>query len=316
MNQEDFLRKAREVHGDRYDYSKTVYKKAVEKVCIICPDHGEFWQTPHNHITNKAGCPKCCKNHNRYTTETFIQTANKIHKNKYDYSKVEYVNGQTKVTIICPEHGEFQQTPNKHLSGQGCPLCGKRNGGEKNKMGQLKFIEEAKRVHSNKYIYDEVVYINANKKVKIICPKHGEFWQTPHHHLNCHGCPICSASNLEVEIKSFLEENHIEYIYQYRSKWLDRQSLDFFLPKYKVAIECQGEQHFQKVYYRSKKWTEEKAEENYKEIQRRDDEKRTKCHENGVKLYYFAKNSFESKHKIFTDKQILLNNILGANEVG
>lgn len=119
--QEEFISKAREVHGDKYDYSKVEYKGNKNKVCIICPEHGEFWQLPSSHLKG-AGCPNCSGN-KKYTTKEFIEKARKIHGDKYDYSKVEYVNSETKVCIICPEHGEFWQKPARHLMGQGCPNC-------------------------------------------------------------------------------------------------------------------------------------------------------------------------------------------------
>ena len=126
---EEFIKKAREKHGDKYDYSKVEYINAHTKVCIICPQHGEFWQLPLNHLSGR-GCSKCYADKTRKrltsTIENFIKKAREKHGDKYDYSKVKYVNCMTKVCIICPEHGEFWQRPNSHLSGHGCPKC-KRN---------------------------------------------------------------------------------------------------------------------------------------------------------------------------------------------
>lgn len=119
---EIFIEKARKIHGDKYDYSNVNYVKAIEKVYIICPTHGGFWQTPHMHLCGR-GCPKCAKNV-RLTTEEFIECARKIHGDKYDYSKVEYKNARTEVCIICPDHGEFWQVPYVHIGiGCGCPSC-------------------------------------------------------------------------------------------------------------------------------------------------------------------------------------------------
>jgi len=113
LTTEEFIKKAKEIHGDRYDYSKVNYITAKTKVCIICPKHGEFWMEPVNHLSGQ-NCPKCVGGV-RLTKEEFITKANEVHNNKYDYSKVDYVNSQTKVCIICPEHGEFWQTPEKHI---------------------------------------------------------------------------------------------------------------------------------------------------------------------------------------------------------
>ena len=120
---EEFILKSIAVHGDKYDYSKVEYINNRTKVCIICPIHGEFWQTPINHINNKNGCPKC--GNNMISVEEFIKRARKIHGDKYDYSKVNYINSNTPVCIICPKHGEFWQSPATHLDYSGCPKCKK-----------------------------------------------------------------------------------------------------------------------------------------------------------------------------------------------
>jgi len=126
----NFLEKANKFHNNKYDYSKVDYVDAHTKVTIICPRHGEFQQSPNAHITH--GCAKCAVedsehniNQKRKAKETFIPKSNEVHNNKYDYSKVEYVDPHTKVTIICPIHGEFQQRPSHHLCGNGCSECGK-----------------------------------------------------------------------------------------------------------------------------------------------------------------------------------------------
>lgn len=120
---EEFICKARESHGDKYDYSKSEYVNARTKVCIICKEHGEFWQTPDNHLRGQ-GCPRCKARTLSSDKETFVEKAKKIHgENKYDYSKVEYKTSINKVCIICPQHGEFWQTPHSHLNGSGCPKC-------------------------------------------------------------------------------------------------------------------------------------------------------------------------------------------------
>ena len=310
LTTEEFILKAREIHGWKYDYSKVKYINAKTKICIICPVHGEFWQTPHNHLSCKTECPKCSKTHIRYNTESFIKKAIEVHGDKYDYSKVEYKNCTTKIKIICKKHGVFEQSPKKHINGRGCPLCGKKRRIEKLKKSKEIFIQEANKKHCGVYDYSLVDYKNAFTKVKIICKKHGIFEQTPHHHLNYHGCPKCNASILEKEIMCFLTENKINFIYQYRASWLGGQSLDFYLPNYGVGIECQGEQHFEKVYYRSKLWNEEKAIKNLKEIIERDNIKLKKCEKNNVHLLYFANEKYNSGENIFCDKNLLLNEIL------
>ena len=125
-NTNDFIEKARKIHGSKYDYSKAKYTGRHQKLIIICPIHGEFRQEAGSHLSGH-GCPKCgsdsMKFKQRKSLDKFIEKSNEIHNNKYDYLKTNYVNNSTKVEIICPKHGSFWQRPDAHLIGQGCPKC-------------------------------------------------------------------------------------------------------------------------------------------------------------------------------------------------
>ena len=193
---EEFIKEATEKHKGKYDYSKVVYIGSKIKVCIICHEHGEFEQRPADHIKGQ-GCPKCgVENRNEKNTltkENFIEKARKEHGDKYDYSKVNYVNGKTKICIICPNHGEFWQRPKDHTNGQGCPKCGIEKMCESRTSSKEDFIKKTREVHGNKYDYSKVEYVNSQTKVCIKCPEHGEFWQVPYSHLNGRGCPKCSG---------------------------------------------------------------------------------------------------------------------------
>jgi hypothetical protein len=203
MDTKLFIEYAHKEHGDKYDYSKVVYKKSKDKVCIICPVHGEFYQTPNSHLQGQ-GCLKCgVKSRSKLNSKTdniFIEQAKKVHNNKYDYSKVEYKNIHTKVCIICPDHGEFYQTPGSHLRGVGCPKCSSTS-----KLTTEKFIEKAREVHGDKYDYSKVEYKNVRDKVCIICPEHGEFYQTPNTHFRGNGCSECSGK-AKLTTKKFIEK--------------------------------------------------------------------------------------------------------------
>lgn len=118
----EFIKKARLIHGNKYDYSKVEYVNSDEKVCIICPNHGEFWQVPRTHLSG-SGCPICVGRKKMHTTD-FVKQAKAIHGNRYDYSKAKYCGNAEKVCIICPDHGEFWQVASVHLKGRGCPKCG------------------------------------------------------------------------------------------------------------------------------------------------------------------------------------------------
>ena len=309
---EQFIEDARQIHGDMYDYSKVEYINAKTKVCIVCPKHGEFWQTPTHHLSG-YGCPKCryikSADKKRKDKKWFIEESKKVHGDKYDYSKVEYHRRDTKVCIICPIHGEFYQLPGNHLKGCGCPSCG---GNKKYTLEE--FVNRAKIVHSDKYDYSKVKYVNIDTKVCIICPKHGEFWQTPNCHINRHyGCPICDESHLEADIRQLLIDNDIEYIQEYKEKWLGRQFADFYLPKKNVVIECQGEGHFFPVRFNGISWND--ARKNFLKIIKLDNEKRVKCEKNRTKIIYYSDLKIKYPYKVITDKNKLLKIINNEQDI-
>ena len=191
--QEEFISDAKKIHGDKYDYSKVVFTRMKDKITIICPKHGEFEQRAIEHLSG-SGCPKCVHQERTLTKEEFVKKANQIHNFKYDYTRSNYVNTETKVCIICPEHGEFWMTPHSHLSGQGCPTCGNIKGHNATRKSLEQFIQEARGVHGDKYDYSKVEYSGNKTKVCIICPEHGEFWMTPNSHLSKkQGCPYCAG---------------------------------------------------------------------------------------------------------------------------
>ena len=323
MNTEEFINKAKEVHGDKYDYSKVEYINCKTKVCIICPIHGEFWQSPEKHINRCQGCGKCAdeqnseknkykfedflklayekfgdkfkyndKNyinfhtecqiicpthgkidvvpynhiHSKYgcrkcayeaisnskcdTKQTFIEKSIKKYGNKFTYEKVDYKNSYNEVIITCSKHGDFKVKPNDFLQGQNCPNCTNEKYINKKRIKFEDFLKRARNVHGDKYQYDENDYIDMTHKVGFTCPFHGKQWQLASLHvrkIKPQGCPICKESHLERSINELLLNNNIEFERQKRFSWLGKQSLDFYLPKYNIAIECQGRQHFEIV---------------------------------------------------------------------
>ena len=204
MSQNEFIRRAKEIHGDKFNYDKVNYINGTTKVIITCPIHGDFLQTPSNHLN--GGCKKCAdsnRDYQRVTLDQFIDRANKKHKNKYDYSKVNYVNTKDKVIIGCPIHGDFEQEGNSHLLGVGCPKCA----GVK-KLTQDEFQQKSKEVHGDKYDYSKSKYKNSSTKVEIICPIHGIFLQTPNSHMQGIGCKKCGSE----EVKNKLVRSQDDYI--------------------------------------------------------------------------------------------------------
>lgn len=165
----------------------------------------------------------------RKTKESFIGEAHKVHGDKYDYSKVEYHNSHTKVCIICPEHGEFWQTPNSHLRNQNCPNCGRRKVHQSNRLTTKEFINRARSVHGDKYDYSKSNYIDSHSNICIICPNHGDFWQIAGNHLHKQGCPICSIKTGD----DFIEESTKIHDSKY-----DYSKVEYNNSQEKVCIIC------------------------------------------------------------------------------
>ena len=195
-----FIEKANNTHKNKYDYSKVIYENTHSKVEIICKEHGSFFQTPASHSSG-TGCPSCGGSIKR-NNDTFIQKAKSVHGDKYDYSKVNYVNAHTKVTIGCHLHGDWDTLPCNHTTRKsGCPKC--RN--ESNKLTTEEFIEKAKQVHGDKYDYSLVEYVNPQTRVEIICPVHGSFLQLPTvHRQSGSGCSSCAKFGIDRDAPTFI----------------------------------------------------------------------------------------------------------------
>jgi Zn ribbon nucleic-acid-binding protein/very-short-patch-repair endonuclease len=212
LNKTEFaISKFRKIHGDKYDYSKVEYVSSQTKIEIICPKHGSFFQVPNSHLNGNA-CPECGKltprsiKVKKKTTEEFIEKAREIHGDFYDYSLVEYVNSETRVKIICPIHGEFEQVAGTHLGGKSCKKCGRARTGAKQKSNLKDFTRKAKKVHSDKYDYSEGEYLGAEEKIYIICPEHGGFRQSVKEHLLGSKCPTCSGVH-KLSTEEFIEKS-------------------------------------------------------------------------------------------------------------
>lgn len=241
---DNFIRKAKTVHGDKYDYSKVDYQGSTKKVEIICPEHGSFYQLPSAHLRNQ--CPLCANEARRKalvsSKEEFILKAREIHGWKYDYSKVEYKNAETKVCIICPLHGEFWMRPSSHLLGNSCPKCMGRG------LSQEDVIEEFKKLHGDRYDYSLVEYRKMHDKVKVVCPEHGVFEITPSKHLLGQGCKKCAyiknGLSQRLSMDEFLKrakEAHGDY-YGYKN-------VSFLRTHDKIEIECPKHGIFSQLVY-------------------------------------------------------------------
>lgn len=241
----NFIEGAQKVHGEKYNYDRSIYVNNRTKIEIECTEHGVFSQLPGSHLSGH-GCKGCgiiavSEKQHRSTTSAFILAAKIIHGSRFDYSQTHYISRKRKVNIICTIHDEiFSQTPDGHLKGSiGCLKCNGRlkttdefiaqaqvihglkfdytptmyDGSEHGIFKQLatdhlrgcgcakcigwhkttdEFIKEAHAIHAKRYDYTKSQYNGAVKKLTIICPDHGEFSQTARDHLRGTGCPQCS----------------------------------------------------------------------------------------------------------------------------
>jgi len=290
---EDFIKKSKKIHGDKYFYENSIYVKSLEKIIITCKEHGDFYQKPNDHLSG-SGCPKCAKN-KKSNTQEFIIKANEIHNNKYGYSEVNYKGWNNKIDIICEIHGIFKQTPNNHLNGKGCNKCG----GNK-KLTNDEFIYKAKKIHNELYDYSQVKYINTEIYVKIICKEHGIFEQKPYNHLLGRGCPICKSSKGELRIMNFLSKNNIQFIPQKTfegCKYKLNLAFDFYLIELNTCIEFDGEQHFKSNKHFG-------GEKKFELTKVRDDIKNRFCEKTNIKLIRIPYWDFENIEYILSEKKI------------
>lgn len=283
---EQFILEAREVWMDKYDYSLVEYKGALKKIKIIY-DGVIFEQVAVSHLQGQA--PE--KNLNK---ENFIRKAKLKHGEKYDYSLVNFKDGNT-VVMIGYKGVYYLQKPYNHLSGS-CPE--NYYLGVKKTTGQ--FINESNRVHDFKYLYDNTNYVSNQTKVIITCPVHGNFEQRPLSHTQGSGCPNCSESKGEKIISKFLNKNKINYLRQ--KKFIDCRNVfelpfDFYIPSKRTLIEFDGEQHFKPVEHFGGLKT-------YEQLKMNDRIKNEYCEENYINLIRIKYNQID---KI---EEILKNNLL------
>ncbi len=224
---EQFITEAKEIYGDKYDYSKVKYNSSNHKVTIICPEHGEFQKTPQKHLIGQ-GC-RVCRGYIALTQESFIERAQKTHGNLYDYSKSVVKSKKDKVSIICEQHGLFEQLPSNHIKGHGCPKCGQLSRAARQSYSKEDFIKSVCSIHQNKYNYSAVKYKNSQTKIEIICPLHGSFMMKPNSHFNGQGCPTCgrisAKENIALDYSVFLER--AEKIHQNRYEYLENSYINY-----------------------------------------------------------------------------------------
>ncbi len=294
-NLESFIDKHKLVHGDKYNYDETNYVDSQTKVSIMCMEHGVFEKLPNHHL--KQGCPKCVINKPKYSFDVFLKKSKSVHGDKYDYSLVEYIDTKTKIKIICPEHGVFEQRPVDHLRGKGCKFCGFKKGVMPLFFRGDIFLNKSKLVHGDKYDYSLVDYNNTTTKVKIICPEHGIFEQKPNDHINGHGCFKCGNKfdKSENELKAFIGELGVDFI-ENTKKVITPLELDIYIPSHNLAIEFNG------LYWHSELYKDNNYHLNKTEL----------CENLGIKLIHIFEDEWLCKKSIVKSR---IKNLLGLNDI-
>ena len=279
--------------------------KEITLRCKICGH--VFKITPYDFKRKKTrGCKICDNNNRRKKENVFIENVKLNNEHFEDLIIGKYISKRKKIKCICKLCGnEFESLPYSLEHGTGCPKC---SFGRKKTNKQ--FINELKECHGKNILPIEL-YIDDSTKISFKCRKCGYIWkQKPRAILNGHGCPKCRIKHLERDIDEMLKNEIV--VFQKKFDWLKYKGLlylDFYLPKYNIAIECQGEQHFKPIDFagNGKEWADELFNKNVE----RDLLKKRLCEKNGVKIYYYTneKNIIDNKLSNAVFKELYNNNL-------
>lgn len=289
---ETFKTRLSEIYGDKFGLDLVEYNGAYKPIKLVCPIHGEFKVRACMAARGDASCKKCSSITKRLNSRIpFKEIIKRIIDKHPDFlidENQDYVNTHTSINITCPIHGNFKMSPNDIFNGQGCPKCGKESMKLKRSHNIDWLIKESNKIHGDKYSFEHFVYKNTKTKSYVTCKKHGDFPISADKLIyGKRGCPHCSSSKLETSLKMALEKNNEEFIHKCDANifpWLRNQHLDFYLPKYNIAIECQGIQHYEPTRFGG--ISEEKAIEQLKYVKELDKRKRKLCKEHNIKLLY------------------------------
>lgn len=292
----DFIIESKLLYDNKYDYSKVSYINNTTKICIICSIHGEFYQTPkhflHGHACQKCGYIKTFIKLKKGESH-FLNEVTEKYGDKFAYDNVKYINNKNKINVTCKKcNNSFDVEALSHLKNGKCPFCSKRK-----HYTTEEWVSMVKQIYDeNLYGYSDVEYIDNKTPVIITCVKHGAYKIRPDNFIHNGGCPKCHAFKMENEVEMFLIKNNIRFEFQKKYTWLrckNPMSLDFYLPEYQIAIECQGEQHFKPIKY----WG---GEPTFNTIVNRDKLKIELCKNNGIKiLYYCDIKKYEVNENVF-----------------
>ena len=280
VSTEEFVSKAKEVWGDRLDFSKVKYTNTISEVTLICPHHGEFTQRASSVLKGYLGCAYC--NGKSRSTSQAISALQEVWGDRWDLSKAEYAGRKKRITLICREHGEFSQTYEGAIVGKnGCPDCNGQT------ITQEDFLRMAQTMWGDKYQYDKSLYINAVTPVTISCMKHGDFAQAPYSHLRgfegCVGCRSTGTSAGENEVREFLLSNdiqcHKKYLPNGSGKGIEIDMLD---ETRGVGVEFNG------IYWHSERFKDKNFHKNKSEV----------AASNGIRLLHIWEDEWMFKKDI------------------
>ena len=240
---DEFVTRSQDAHGDRYDYSQVVYRDARTNVIIVCPIHGRYEQTPHKHMRGQ-GCRRC-SGRGKKTTAEFIQDAQSVHGNRYDYSLVKYTGAHNGVDIICSAHGPFNMLPANHTNQRsGCPVCS----GNMAKT-TAEFIQDAKSVHGDRYDYSLVKYTRSSEYVDVVCKSHGRFRIKADNHMTGHGCKACAVA-ANADVRRITRDDFITRADHIHDGYYEYDGIiEITGARDKVPIECPKHGEFFQVVY-------------------------------------------------------------------
>ena len=254
-SQQERIEEFRKVHGDRYDYSKVEYVEAHTKVIVVCPKHGDFLIAPTNHARG-SGCGKC-RSFGKLTEQDAIDRMRLKHGDKYDYSKVKYVSASEKVTVICPEHGEFEVQAGGHWRGRGCSKCHLETLGKSKRVSSEDWLERFRSAHGDKYDYSKSEFTDRNSNITIICSEHGEFNISPSSHASGRHCPLCSREIRNKKISETLKgrnfnpsmsnEDLVKLFKSVHGDKFDYSKVEYVNMNTKVIIICSIHGEFQQI---------------------------------------------------------------------
>ena len=306
LEKNEFLEKIKKRGDlDKYDFDKIDFNFRDEfgRMEIYCKEHGRFLIRPSHFINGVEGCEYC--NGRKKDDEKVRKELSEKHPN-LDFSETKYSEKdcEGRIKVICPEHGLKLMRYWNLMNGEGCYECSMRENGLKTRLTNEEIIRRGEEVYGKgTYTYENLDTLNRDDdgKITVTCPKHGNFKVLVGNFVTGKsGCPTCKRSKLETRMYNFLSKNKIKFETQKRFNWLKYKSylyLDFYLPDYNIAIECQGIQHFQVV--------ECFGEKNFIECKERDKKKKMLCEEHGIKILYYTdkqhvknKNDFSSLNKL------------------